>query len=83
VGLDAPALEESNSGGECRARRCRIKKYIGPMKKILFTIAGLVSLVLGIALILAWWPDVVSLFKGTIGVVLALAGMILLYMMRI
>ena len=53
------------------------------MKKIIFTIAGLVSLVLGIALVLAWWPDVVSLFKGMIGIVLALAGMILLYMTRI
>ena len=52
-------------------------------KKSVLLVGGVVSLVLGIALILAWWPHVVSLFKGVIGIVLALAGMILLYIMRI
>ena len=52
-------------------------------KKSVLLVGGVVSLVLGIALILAWWPDVVGLFKGVIGIFLALAGMVLLYMIRI
>ena len=42
--------------------------------------AGSLMVVLGIALILAWWPDVAVLFKGAARTVIALAGMILLYM---
>jgi hypothetical protein len=40
---------------------------------------GMFVLVLGITLILVWWEDVVSLFKGAIGVILALAGLVTLY----
>ena len=42
--------------------------------------AGGIILILGIALILTWWQDVEVLFKGGIGIVIALSGMILLYM---
>ena len=45
-------------------------------------VVGFVTLVLGVTLILAWWPDVVSLFKGLLGMVLALAGLIILYMVK-
>ena len=52
-------------------------------KKTVFVLAGVVSLVLGITLILAWWPNVVILFQGMIGIVLALLGILLLYIVRI
>ena len=42
--------------------------------------AGGIILVLGIALILTWWQDVEVLFKGGSGIVIALIGMIVLYM---
>ena len=40
---------------------------------------GFVTLIAGIALVLAWWPAVVGLFKGLSGMVLAVAGLLLLY----
>lgn len=36
----------------------------------------------GIALILLWWLDVVSLFKAGGALFLALGGMVLLYMIK-
>ena len=42
--------------------------------------AGGIILILGIALILTWWHDVEVLFKGGIGIAIALSGMIILYM---
>lgn len=40
---------------------------------------GSFILVLGITLILVWWPDVVALFRASIGMALALAGLLVLY----
>jgi len=51
-------------------------------KKFLLFISGGVCLVTGISLILAWWPDVVSLFKAASALFLALGGMVLLYMIK-
>jgi hypothetical protein len=45
---------------------------------ILFT-AGFFILVLGVTLILFCWKDVVVLFKGAVGIILALAGLFMLY----
>lgn len=42
--------------------------------------AGGMVLILGVALILTWWQDVEILFKGSIGIVIALSGLILLSM---
>lgn len=50
--------------------------------KILLFICGAVCLVAGIALILLWWPAVVCLFKAAGALVLALGGLILLYMVK-
>ncbi len=47
-------------------------------KFILFGI-GFFILVLGVTLVLVWWEDVVVLFKGAIGIILALAGAFTLY----
>ena len=46
-----------------------------------YLVSGFV-LVLGITLVLMWWEDVVSLFKGMIGVGCALAGMFMLYLLN-
>ena len=51
-------------------------------KKFLKYLAGTFVLVLGLTLILVWWADVVSLFRGVAGMILALAGMVFLYSLR-
>jgi len=48
-------------------------------KKYLRIVGASVVLVLGIALVLFWWSDVVGLFKGLAGFLLALGGMFALY----
>ncbi|MCA9408395.1 MAG: hypothetical protein H6755_02485 [Candidatus Omnitrophica bacterium] len=40
---------------------------------------GIVLLILGVSMILAWWPDVVSVFRGLLGIALALGGLLVLY----
>ena len=50
-------------------------------KTVLFA-GGSVCLVLGIALILLCWTDVVSLFKAGGALLLALGGLVLLYMVK-
>ena len=49
------------------------------MKKELPVLVGTITLVVGLALILVWWPNVVALLKGAIGVILALAGLLVLH----
>ncbi len=52
------------------------------LKRIGLALLGVVFLVVGITLVLSWWPIVVLLFKGIVGMGLALTGMILLYLAR-
>ena len=52
-----------------------------PNRVMLFA-AGSVCLVVGIALILVWWSDVVSLFRAGGALLLALGGLVLLYMVK-
>jgi len=54
----------------------------GKANKPLFLLIGSGILVVGITLVLIWWPEVVSLFKGFIGMALALGGLLVLYMVR-
>ena len=49
-----------------------------PFNKPVIAIAGIVCLIAGLVMVLAWWPDVVILFKGGGGIVLAITGMVLL-----
>ena len=37
-------------------------------------------LISGVTLVLAWWPDVVVIFKGVTGTALAIVGLIILYL---
>lgn len=48
-------------------------------KKFVMYIVGFFILILGITLILTWWADVVILLKGAIGIILAMAGLLMLY----
>lgn len=58
-----------------------IDKTVKESKLILFLL-GTAFLVVGTTLVLIWWQDVVSLFRGFIGVFIALGGLLILYMMR-
>ena len=48
-------------------------------KKFVLFLIGFFILILGITLVLAWWKDVVVLFRGSIGIILALGGLLALY----
>ena len=48
-------------------------------KKFVLFVAGFFVLILGVTLILVCWRDVVALFRGASGIVLALAGLFMLY----
>ncbi|MCR4336449.1 MAG: hypothetical protein NUV91_01390 [Candidatus Omnitrophica bacterium] len=50
--------------------------------KLLLLFLGSVFVILGITLILVWWKDVVSLFRGFGGMFIALGGLLLLYMAK-
>ena len=52
------------------------------MKKTLLFMAGGIVLVLGISLVLQNWVDVMIVFKGVIGIALALAGMLILFLAK-
>ncbi len=58
-----------------------LDKTIRSRKPLLFAL-GAGVLVLGVTLILVWWPDVVVLFRGAVGALLALGGLLLLYMVK-
>lgn len=51
------------------------------MKKSVQAILGVVLLVAGVTLIFKYWISVVILFQGVIGISLAIAGLIALYLL--
>lgn len=53
-----------------------------PLTKLVLYLLGSLVLVLGITLVLAWWRDVVVLFRGVAGIGLALAGLLVLYSLK-
>ena len=52
-------------------------------KKNRIFIGGIFVLVIGVWMILAWWPDVVSFFKGFLGIVIAVGGLLMMYVKKI
>ena len=50
-------------------------------KKFINGLVGIVILVLGITFILIGWSDVISFFRGIIGITLAIAGLVVLYLL--
>jgi len=53
-----------------------------PFKLNFIFFVGFFILILGVGLILLWWPEAVNLFKGAAGIILALAGLIVLYTVK-
>ena len=56
-------------------KKCDMKKTMSTVLKVLL---GLVFLALGALAIIKWWPDLLTLIKGGIGLFLLLAGVITL-----
>ena len=50
-----------------------------PLKEIVGFPLGSILLILGVCLILVWWRDLVVIFRGVIGIMIALAGLFILY----
>ena len=50
-------------------------------KNIAF-IVGLLVTVLGLAAILAWWPDVIIFVRGVVGMALAVGGLLIMYFVK-
>ena len=48
----------------------------------LLLLCGTVVLVIGLTMILMWWSDVVTVFRGFGGILVALGGMFILYMAK-
>jgi len=54
----------------------------GKGSKPVLMAVGLCVLVVGMTLVLVWWADVVRIFKGISGMVLALGGLLILYLVK-
>ncbi|MDP8264037.1 MAG: hypothetical protein P9M12_00980 [Candidatus Aceula lacicola] len=52
------------------------------MKKILFWFVGLIVLVAGLGLILNFWSELAVLFKGIIGILIAITGIVMMSVAR-
>ena len=76
--MDAPALENQTSTASVALSMPMNKNT----KDFFLFLAGSLLLITGITLVLIWWEDVTALFRGGIGMVIALAGMIVLYLVK-
>lgn len=56
-------------------KKAQVSKVISTMLKV---ILGIVFLALGVLAILRWWPQLLMIIKGCIGLFLILAGIITL-----
>jgi len=56
------------------------KKVFNKTIRLIF---GAVLLIVGVALILAWWDALVIVSKGVLGVLLALAGLFIMYSLKV
>lgn len=45
-------------------------------------LGGMLALIAGVTLVLLWWNDVMVVFRGFIGVLIALGGLLILYLMQ-
>ncbi len=52
------------------------------MKKLGLSVVGIACLIVGITLVLAWWPEVVRLFQGVAGMALAVGGLVVLALIK-
>jgi len=51
-------------------------------KKFLISLVGIFIVIFGVTLNLLWWDDFVRLLKGGVGIILALAGLLILYTVK-
>lgn len=51
-------------------------------RRLGLAVTGVIFLILGITLVLSWWPLVVTFFKGILGMGLAVAGLVMLMLAR-
>ena len=64
---------------QARTRREQEFSMADSYKTFLKALLGVVILIVGVTMILAWWPQVVALFQGFLGLAFAIAGMLVLY----
>lgn len=67
-------------------RQRLIEERIGKMtkdKKDMIFWGGIAVLIIGIWMILAWWPHVVSFFKGFLGIAVAIGGLLMMYTKKV
>lgn len=50
------------------------------LKELIGFPLGCILLIIGVTLILVWWQDLVIIFRGVIGFIIALAGLFMLYL---
>lgn len=55
----------------------------GKYKNFILMLVGTFVVVLGTTLILAWWDDVVAFIRAITGIILAVAGLAILYFLSI
>ena len=53
------------------------------MKKNRIFAGGIAVLIVGVWMILGWWPDVVSFFKGFLGIAIAVGGLLMMYVKKV
>lgn len=58
------------------------KSSLQTLKKTALSVLGGTILVVGITLVLAWWPYVGVVFKGVAGAGLALTGLMILVLIK-
>lgn len=51
------------------------------MKKVIQAIIGIACTIIGVALVFKWWSAVVVVFQGVFGGLLAVAGLVMLYLL--
>lgn len=79
AGHDVPGSAKRRKKGD--EKMASSKKKAGTPNYVL-VVLGAGMLVAGITLVLVWWPYVLALFKGVIGMVLAVAGLVALYLLK-
>ena len=51
-------------------------------KKTVLSLVACVFIIIGITMVLAFWPDVIRIFRGGLGIILAFSGLAILYSIR-
>ena len=77
MGLDAPSLEKQTVA-YVAVTGIRGRKAVDMRNGMMF-IVGFMLIIGGMTMVLREWPSVVIVFKGVIGAVVAVAGLVVLF----